>query len=237
MSLSDDVANDVQTAIDTLWSKRLGRKIPETGEVALAGGAVEIEATFLYADMAASSKMAKELDRRIAAKIIKSFLATSARMIRSCGGKIMSFDGDRIMGVFYGSSKNSDAARCALKIKYTVHKVIRPKFKRKYNAVTNASFAIDHGVGVDTGTVLAVRGGARGSNDLIWIGRAPNLAAKLSDLREPPYQSFITASVFNKLNDASKYGGANNEIMWESRTWEFLGENLSIYRSKWTWEP
>jgi uridylate cyclase len=103
--------------------------------------------------------------------------------------------------------------------------------------MTNASFVIDHGVGIDTGTVLAVRGGARSSNDLIWIGRAPNLAAKLSDLREPPYQSFITASVFSRLNDKSKSGGADNKPMWESRTWEFLGQNLSVYRSSWHWKP
>ncbi len=60
MTLSNDVANDVQEMIDTLWNKRNGQKVPETSEVALAGGAVEIEATFLYADLADSSEMAKE---------------------------------------------------------------------------------------------------------------------------------------------------------------------------------
>lgn len=237
MYLSDDIESDVLSTIDTLWNKRIGRKIPETDEVALARGAVEIEATFLYADLANSSKMAKDLDRRIAAKIIKSFLATSARIIRSCDGKIVSFDGDRIMGVFYGNAKNSNAAKCALQIKYAVQKIIRPKFEEKYNSIKGASFTIDHGVGVDTGTVLAVRGGARGSNDLIWIGRAANLAAKLSDIRELPYQSFITASVFNKLNDKSRYGGADGKLMWESRKWQFLGQNLSVYRSSWRWKP
>jgi adenylate cyclase len=164
-------------------------------------------------------------------------LATSARIIRSCGGKIVSFDGDRIMGVFYGDTKNSNAAKSALQIKYAVHHIVRPRFEKQYDSIKKASFTIDHGVGVDTGTVLAVRGGARGSNDLIWIGRAPNLAAKLSDLREPPYQSFITASVFNMLNDESKYGGADNKPMWESRRWTFLDQNLSVYRSSWHWKP
>lgn len=70
--------------------------------------------------------MAKELDQRVAAKIIKAFLATSARIIRSCGGKIVSFDGDRIMGMFCGDSKNSNAAKCALQINYAVLKIIRP---------------------------------------------------------------------------------------------------------------
>ena len=194
MSLSDDLKNDVNNIISTNWNLRKGQKVPTTSEVALNGGAVELEATFLYADLANSSRMAKVFDRRVTAKIIKTFLATTARVIRSLDGEIVSFDGDRIMGVFIGDSKNTTAAKCALQIKYTVHNIIRPKFEEKYETVKNASFRIDHGAGVDSGTVLAVRGGARGANDLIWIGRAPNLAAKLSDIRESPYQTFITHS-------------------------------------------
>lgn len=235
MAKKDELAGDVQTIINTLWNKRSGQKVPSTSEVALAGGAVELDATFLYADLANSSKMAKELDRRVAAKIVKSFLMTSAKIIKFRGGTIVSFDGDRILGVFYGSSKNSSAARCALNINYAVTKIIRPKFEAKYDSVKDASFKIRHGVGVDTGTVLAVRGGARGENDLIWIGRAANLAAKLSDLRESPNHSFITASVYNNMNDNSKYADGKN--MWEKRSWNFLGDNLNIYRSSWHWAP
>lgn len=235
MAKKDELASDVQTIINTPWNKRTGQKVPSSSEIALAGGAVELDATFLYADLANSSKMAKELDRRIAAKIVKAFLMTSAELIKFRGGTLVSFDGDRILGVFYGGSKNSSAARCALNINYAVTKIIRPKFEAKFDSVKNASFGIRHGVGVDTGTVLAVRGGARGENDLIWIGRAANLAAKLSDLRESPNHSFITASVYNNMSDESKY--SNGEDMWEKRTWSFLGENLNIYRSNWRWSP
>ncbi|MEW8330240.1 MAG: adenylate/guanylate cyclase domain-containing protein [Candidatus Thiodiazotropha sp.] len=237
MSLSGDIKSDVQGVIDTPWNIRKGRVVPSTTDVALAGGAVDLDATFLYADLADSSKMAKELDRRVAAKIMKSFLAASCRLINSLGGTIQSFDGDRVMGVFVGDSKNSDAAKCALQINYVVKEVIKTKFEKKYESVRNASFNIKHGVGVDTGTVITVRAGARGSNDLIWIGRAPNLAAKLSDLRESPHHTFITASVYNMLNDKSKYGGKNNDNMWESRSWEFLGDSIRVYRSSWQWEP
>mgnify|MGYP001794898789 CR=1 FL=1 len=237
MSLFSDVYNDVQTIADTTWNLRKGQVIPSTSSVALAGGAVQLDATFLYADLADSSKMAKELDRRVAAKIMKSFLATTCRLIKHHGGVIQSFDGDRVMGVFMGSSKNTLAAKCALQINYVVKEIIKPKFEGKYNTVKNASFRIKHGVGIDTGTIITVRAGARGDNDLIWIGRAPNLAAKLSDIRESPYHSFITASVYNMLNDTSKFGGENNKNMWQQRTWNFLGNNMNIYRSSWHWKP
>jgi len=136
MSLSEDIKSDVQGVLDTPWSIRKGQVVPSTTNVSLAGGAVELDATFLYADLADSSKMAKELDRRVAAKIMKSFLATSCRLIKSQGGTIQSFDGDRVMGVFVGNSKNSDAARCALHINYVVNDLIKTKFENKYESVS-----------------------------------------------------------------------------------------------------
>lgn len=236
MPLSDQLLADISSTISTTWNTRSGQQIPETESVALAGGAVEIAATFLYADLANSSKMAKELDRRVAAKILKAFLATTSRLIRENDGKVVSFDGDRVMGVFYVGAKNSNAAKCALQINWAV-KQIREKFEASYAAVRQASFSISHGVGVDTGTVLAVRAGARGANDLIWIGRAPNLAAKLSDVRDSIYRTHITASVYNALLDSSKFGGVNNDNMWQRITWTFLGENMFVYKSCWTWTP
>lgn len=237
MGLTNDLSDDVQTVINKKWSLRKGQKVPTTEDVALAGGAVELDATFLYADLADSSKMAKELDHRVTAKIIKSFLATTCRLIRARGGTIVSFDGDRVMGVFVGDSKNSSAVKCALQIKYTVRDIIRSKFESQYTSVKSASFRINYGVGIDTGTVMAVRAGARGANDLIWIGRAPNLAAKLSDLRESPDTTFITAAVYNMLNDESKYGGNPKKNMWEKRSWKFLGDSIDVYRSSWHWKP
>ena len=236
MSLSDDLKSDIQKVIDTPWDLRKGQKVPSPDDVKLAGGAVELEATFLYADLANSSKMAKELDRRVAAKIMKSFLSTTCRLIRSLGGTVVSFDGDRVMGIFLGSSKNTSAAKCALQINYVVSEVIRPKFEKRYDSVKDASFKITHAVGVDTGTILGVRGGSHGANDLIWVGRAANLAAKLSDIRMSYKKSFVTSSVYNMLHDSAKFDSKGNK-MWEQATYDYLGENIYIYRSSYHWTP
>lgn len=236
MSLNDDIKCDVQNIIDKPWSLRNGQKVPSTEDIKLAGGAVELDATFLYADLANSSKMAKEFDRRVAAKIMKSFLSTTCRLIRSLGGTVVSFDGDRVMGIFLGKLKNTTAAKCGLQIKYVVNEVIRPKFENKYDTVKNASFTISHAVGVDTGTIMGVRGGSHGTNDLIWIGQAANLAAKLSDIRMTYKKTFITATVYNMLHKSSIYDGDQQNI-WEEATYDHLGENITIYRSNYHWEP
>lgn len=237
MSLEDSINNDISQTIRAPWALRQGNIVPSTESVALNGGAVEIEATFLYADFADSSKIAKLFDRRIAAKILKSFLSTSCRLIRHNGGTIQSFDGDRVMAVFVGHQKNTNAAKCALQINFVVSQVIRPKFETMYDSVKNAPFSLRHAVGVDFGKAFAVRAGARGANDLIWIGRSPNLAAKLSDQRESPHHTFITTAVYNAMLDAVKFGGEPRRSMWERRNWSFLNDTITIYRSDWWWRP
>src|SRR6056297_1002065 len=169
MGINQDVENDVNTIKDSSWSVRKGQVVPSTDSIALNGGAVELDAAYLYADMANSSKMARYLDRRVTAKILKSFLATATRLIGHRNGTVMSFDGDRVMGAFVGDSKCTSAVKCAFAITWAVEEVIRPKFKSKYPTVRDASFSIAHATGIDVGTVFIVRAGARGSNDLISI--------------------------------------------------------------------
>ncbi len=235
--MARDYIADVNGIINQTWNTSDGKVIPTTESMALAGGAKRIDATFLYADLANSSKIAKQLDRRIAAKIIKSFLQCCTSLVEYRGGRVISFDGDRILGVFMGNAKNTSAAICALNIDYVVCEVIKPTFEKRYDAVKNAGFKIAHGVGVDTGEVLVVRGGVRGNNDLISIGRAPNLAAKLSDIRVHPFCSFITSTVYNRMHESAKVSQSNGSNMWERCSWKFLDEDLSVYRSSWWRRP
>lgn len=235
MTLRDEIIKDVNNTIFTKWSVRKGQIVPSTEDVRLAGGAVELDATFLYADLANSSKMASTFNRSVTAKILKSFLAVTARLVKSNGGTIVSFDGDRIMGVFLGAAKNTNAAKCGLQINYSVNKIIKEMFEKHYSTVENASFKISQGVGIDTGEVIAVRAGARGDNDLVWVGTAPNVAAKLSDIRESPHHTYITASVYQRLANESKL--ANGVNMWEERDLSITGVNHTIYRSHYWWQP
>lgn len=237
MSIDDDIEADVIKIRDADWNKRIGIKVPGPEDITLSNGAVEIDATYLYTDMAHSSQMAKNLDRRVTAKILKSYLAISSRLIKHFGGRVMSFDGDRVMGAFMGDSKNTSAVQCSYAIAYAVTQLIKPKFESKYDKVKNAPFTIHHATGVDQGTVFLVRGGIYGSNELISIGRAPNLAAKLSDLREGSYTTFVTKSVYDKANSSTKKRLDGSTGFWESRSWNFCGESISIYRTGYWRKP
>lgn len=234
-------AAQLEAGVDSIlaqsWDERDGKVVPETEDVALAGGAVKLDATILYADMAKSTILAWKFDARTAARVMKSFLYCASRLITDNGGEIRSFDGDRVMGIFVEGTKNSNAAKTALHIKYAVDQIIKPKVEKRYPSLAAAGWVLAHGVGIDTSATYAVRAGMRGSNDLIWIGRAAGIGAKLSSIRETNYRSYITEDVYNRLLDPSKYKDAATKSgnMWEPMATKQYG--LTIYRSSYHWKP
>ncbi|HYQ23980.1 adenylate/guanylate cyclase domain-containing protein [Stenotrophomonas sp.] len=242
MGLKEDVLAEVDAVLATAWDLRKSEAVPAAEDVALGSGAVEIDAAMLYADLAESTKIAMTLPAWLAAEIAKAFLATSCRIIRHHGGHIRSFDGDRVMGVFVGSDRCAKAAKASLQINWAVVYVLRPKFA-KYPSISANDITIQHGVGIDAGSVFVARTGIRRNNDLVWIGRAPNVAAKLAAIRERNFSTYITKSVFSQLDDRTWWhyppAGGARQLMWEERSWPQGPTGLSepIYRSSWSWGP
>jgi adenylate cyclase len=235
MSLSESIRKDIDTALTAPWAIRDGLVVPSTSKVLLGGGGVRLWATMLYADLADSTELAMGKDRRVAAKVFKCFLAASSRLIKWHKGEVRSYDGDRVMGVFLGSESNAAAVLCALNINYAFQSMIAPRLLAKYRSLSTGGYTLAHSVGVDTSEVLVVRGGVRRSNDLIWVGRAPNVAAKLSNIRQSPYNTFITPEVYRGL-PADLRSGEKGERMWQQKKWTEVDGVETIYRSKWSIE-
>jgi class 3 adenylate cyclase len=236
VALKDDIESNISTVFSRVWNSRDGQVVPKTDDVALANGAVKLQAVVLYADLADSTQLARVFPRSVAAKIVRAYLSSMTRIIKSRGGEVRSFDGDRVMGVFVGSAKNSSAAKCALNMKYVVTKILRPKAEAKFPSLVEKGFAIQHCAGVASSDVFVVRAGVRGSNDLVFIGSAPNIAAKLSDLRNPPWHSYVTWQVYNNLNDQSKLD-AEGKDMWVSVKCTLGGVEWDCYKSSYWWAP
>ena len=228
MGLSADLEAQVKKIFKDKWTTRDGQKVPEAEDLKLANDAVRLDATVLYADLSGSTQLVDDFTDWFAAKVYKSYLHCSAKIIRSAGGSITSYDGDRIMGVFIGDAKNSSAARAGLKINYMVKHIINPTIKAKY---PKTPYEARQTVGIDTSKVFVARTGIRGSNDLVWVGRAANYAAKLTSL-SPSYPTRITEAVYNMLNDKSKYSKGTD--MWTKVTWKAMND-ITIYRSTYWW--
>jgi class 3 adenylate cyclase len=232
MTLSDDLATYVEATFRTRWKTRQGQVVPDPEDLALSNDAVEFErATVLYADLSGSTSMVDSKTWSFAAEIYKAFLYCAARLITDGGGEITAYDGDRIMAIFIDARQSTNATKCALKINYATKNVIMPALKNQY---PETSFTLRHVVGIDTSSIRAARTGVRGGNDLVWVGRAANYAAKLTELNAD-YATWITGSLFNRLSDEAKYGGKDNSLMWTKHTWTNMG-NVEIYGSAWSWK-
>jgi class 3 adenylate cyclase len=230
VALSEDLAGEVKNMLATSWQERDGQKVPEAADVRLGNDAVKLQATVLYADLAESTNLVDKHKASFAAEVYKSYLHCASKIISAEGGVITAFDGDRVMAVFIGKTKNTSAARCALKINHAVVKIINPAIKAEY---PKSEYTLKHSVGVDTSTLLVARTGIRGSNDLVWVGRAANYAAKLCALRQSTYASYITADVFKVMLEKVK--SSSGRSIWEATKWEEKG--ITVYRSSWIWRP
>ncbi len=226
MSLGDDLNSEVRKILRERWTTRQGSDVPDPEDLRLGNDAVLLDGTVLYADLNGSTNLVESKKPEFAAEVYKCFLTCAARIIRAEGGEITAYDGDRIMAVYLGDSKNTAAASTALKVNYSVTEIINPAIKDQY---PRSPYTVRHVVGIDTSNLFVARIGVRGDNDLVWVGRAANYAAKLSDGSGPPSQ--ITADVYNKMNDSSKYS-KDGRHMWVQATAPALG-NKTIYTSDW----
>jgi class 3 adenylate cyclase len=213
MALIDDLKTEVQSTFASAWTEDAATAVPEPAALRLnANHAKHIDsATVLYADLDGSTNMVDTLSWQSAAEVYKVYLRCASKITKSEGGVITAYDGDRVMAVFTGETKNTSAVTTALKINYAVEEVIRPAYTRQYGT---SSFVVRHVVGIDTSALRAARIGVVGDNDLVWIGRAANYAAKLCSISEKPI--WITKSVYDRLMDKVKLSGSVN--MWEKRT-------------------
>lgn len=228
MSLKDEITKDVKAIFKDQWAVRDGKVIPDDQSLTLKNEAVKIEATVLYADLAESTDMVKTNVPSTSAEIYKSFLLSICKVIRSNGGEITAFDGDRVMAVFINNNKNTKAADTALKINWVLQEIVQKEFSAFYK---DSKYKFKYCIGVDTSEVFVAKTGVRGANDLVWVGNSANIAAKLSSLRGTGYKAVLTEAVYSVLAESSKFGGNPRENMWT----QFYNEDLNLYLYGTTW--
>ncbi|MGX5359092.1 adenylate/guanylate cyclase domain-containing protein [Kocuria sp. KH4] len=236
MTRKDDYKSQLLDLLYTDFDVRVGRSVPTTDTVTLKNGGVYLDAVYLYADMADSSGMARRFTPEVAAKIARAYLATVTRTLRYHGGEIRSFDGDRVMAIFVGGNAADKAVRAALEIKWLVDKVVHSELRIWLDDYRNGSWVISHRTGIDIGEAFIVRGGVRNNSDLVSIGDAPNIAAKLSDLKGA--RTWITNRVWDAADYDSCFSGYGSDAksMWSGTEIKDVGgRSTSVRYSNWGW--
>jgi class 3 adenylate cyclase len=233
VSFATDIEAEVKRIFRQQWTTSKATVVPEPSDIALERNEAKTidEGTVLYADLSGSTNMVQNYSPSFAAEVYRAYLYSAAQIIKSEGGVITAYDGDRVMAVFLGKTPNTNAATGALKINYAVKEIINPAIAAQYG--TTITYTLKQVVGVDRSSLWVARTGVRGDNDLVWVGRAANFAAKLTEIANDD-ASFITGEVFDRLADSAKYKAGTTTPMWRERKWSQMN-NMRIYSSNWTW--
>lgn len=231
---SDDIDAKMANVLNEPWVITDGTVVPKTEDVTEKNGGRRLEATYLYADMADSTLLVNRFKKEFAARVVRMYVKSAVDCMRHKNGHIRSFDGDRVMGIFIGGSRSNHAVEAALAINWAVEKAINPKIKDRLDP-QDLSWSVSHRVGIDDGETLIVRGGARNNSDLISLGRAPNVAAKLSGIRGEQGQITVTSTVYERLKASNRFTkDGEGESMWTEPTFRTVGPH-SLYTRSCSW--
>jgi class 3 adenylate cyclase len=225
MGLVEDLISAVSSIVSETWTTLDGRAVPDPENLRLGNDARKLQATVLYADMTASTKLVDEYTASFAAEVYKAYLTCAARLIRANHGVITAYDGDRVMGVYLGDRKNSNAALTGLQIDWAVANIVNPALKAQY---PKRDYVLSHVVGIDTSELFAARIGVRNDNDLVWVGRAANYAAKLCAMKDPD-RVYITDAVYKMLGKDVRLT-TGGDSAWEARLWTEMND-MPVYRA------
>ncbi len=229
MKTIEQIRQDARNILGNKWKVRSAQDVPSIRDLALKGNeAAEFEGTVLYADMDGSTAMVRGYKNWFAAEMYKIYLQTVSEVIRNEGGIITAYDGDRVMAIFEGSAKNTTAVKAGMEIVYAVRDLNRIIVEQ----YPNTQFKLKHNIGIDTSQLFAIRAGVWGANDIVWVGEAANIAAKLTSVSDEKYPIYVTKKVFDSLN-ISVVKSSNGDMMWE--TVNELKHGRQVYRSGWGW--
>jgi adenylate cyclase len=137
----------------------------------------ELEVTVLFSDIRGFSTIAERLTARDIAEIVGRHLGAMAEVIAEHGGMIDKFQGDAVMVVFGAPEPTPDHAEQALRCALAMQ-----RRQRELNAQgwgTDAVRALDVGIGLNTGVVMAGAVGGGGRLEYTVIGDAVNVAQRL----------------------------------------------------------
>lgn len=211
--------------------------VPSPADIPLGNKAALIEATAVFSDIRQSSDIANAFRRQTAAKMLKAYFDGAVRIARANDGHVRSFNGDGMLTLFVGGSRSNNAVKAAMQTKWFIEEVLWPKFDSYFtekSAERGAPLKFSAGMGLDDGNIYAVRIGIRGTNDVAWVGRCTNTAAKLSDVLQRPRNIAVTSAVYQRLDAERKLSEGRN--MWSAeQTREFGGVKRAYRTTSFRW--
>lgn len=231
MALLDDLKNKISSYATEKYEIEETTIVPSTDYSKLTFGNKGLTSAFafLFVDIRKSSELHDTYGYKLAAKIYQSFHEINVQVIVSNNGSVRAFDGDRVMGVFSGVRKRSDAVKAAMQIHWAVKNILNPTLKT----------TIRCGAGVDNGITLVTKVG-KGRNtenqDLVWIGKASNYASHLSN--EADNSTIISVDTYTNMDKENKIlSSADPTEIWTQKILTLKNDKkVTCYESSTPWK-
>jgi len=228
MPLLDDLKSKISTYKTEKYTIEETTIVPSTDYSKLTFGnkGLTCDFAFLFIDIRSSSKLHEEYGLIKAAKIYHSFHDINVSVIKANSGNVRAFDGDRVLGVFSGESKNGNAVKAAMQIQWGIRNILNPILQTK----------IICGAGIDYGKTLVIKVGKgrdQDNNDLVWLGKASNYASHLAN--EASNTIIISGESFKVLSKDRKISSSNKEF-WTPKVVTLKNAvKIHCYETGWGW--
>lgn len=237
MALDDDIAADVVTIFQESFTVSEGWAIPRLNDISFDNQGKKIRLVALFVDIRKSTAIVEALGLQRAARMYKAYLRGVTKIVNARGGQILSFNGDGIVAGFVGAKAANAAVLSGLNINWFNSNVLKPKVHTALDAVkAPTELMFDHGIGVDVGDVLIIKGGMRGNDnsDLVWAGNAVNYAVKVGSNAGHPYNLYISEEVMKDVQFSLKLV-EEGTFIWD--TWHWKDKNRLLWRTSWWFAP
>lgn len=176
MMIFEDITSEkrVKSTMARYMTKEVADRLLESGEDAL-GGADQV-ASVLFSDIRSFTTLSEELGARETVSMLNDYFTDMVDVIFSHNGILDKYIGDAIMALFGTPFPGPDDAMNAMKVANTMVSVLNDFNQRREQ---EGKIAINIGVGVSTGELIAGNIGSPKRMDYTVIGDTVNLAARL----------------------------------------------------------
>jgi adenylate cyclase len=171
-----------------------------SGEAEMMGG-LDTTATVLFSDIRSFTTITEALGAQGTVEFLNEYFEIMVDCITSEGGMLDKFIGDAIMAAFGIPMQHDDdedrglRAAIAMMTRLNEHNVIRQE---------KGLMAVDHGMGLNTGKIVAGNIGSKKRMDYTMIGDGVNLAARLESACKQ-YSAHILISEYTIANLKGTY--------------------------------
>ena len=165
--------SDAESLLTTFLGKRTGRRV--LGGAIKRGDGEEIEAAVLFCDLRGSSRLAEEMDRSAYLELLNGFFQAVTDAVHTAGGEVLKFIGDAVLAVFLADSGRQAACQAAVAAGVAIRDGVS-------NLIEPDGTSVRAATGLSFGNVTYGNVGSIDRLDFTVIGKAANVAARLSDL-------------------------------------------------------